>query len=354
MNGWFAEKLLDWYKLNKRDLPWRSEKDPYKIWLSEIILQQTRVTQGLQYYYRFLERFPTINKLAAASENEVMKLWEGLGYYSRARNLHATAKIVAKKFHGKFPGQYREILELKGIGNYTAAAIASFAFKLPYAVVDGNVYRVLSRVFGLKTAIDTTAGKKEFQQLANVLLPKNRADLYNQAIMEFGAQHCKPGTPDCGNCILLQHCEAYAKGWVQKLPVKEKKAQVTERYLHYLLLLDANNKVQIKKRKEKDIWQGLYDFPLLESEVRLKNTQFFSLMEKTLNNKEIKKNLVLVSKEYKHLLSHRTIYARFYLFKPWNTKIDNAKSIPLNKMKNYAFPQLIVKFLRDCELREIV
>jgi A/G-specific adenine glycosylase len=354
MNNWFAEELITWYKVNKRDLPWREEKDPYKIWLSEIILQQTQVIQGLGYYQRFIERFPNVKQLAKASENEVLKMWEGLGYYSRARNLHATSKIIASKFKGKFPAQHRQILELKGIGDYTAAAIASFAFDLPYAVVDGNVYRVLSRVFGVNTPIDSGAGKKEFQQLATALLPKNKAATYNQAIMEFGAQYCKPRMPDCERCIFSERCLAFATTRVNVLPVKAKKTKVTARYFNYLICMDAGKNLSIHKRIAKDIWQGLYEFPLIESEAPLSHASAIKAAEKKFKTKGLKKVMVFNSSEYKHLLSHQTIYAVFYVFYPVNISEAFGQRTTLKKLKNLAFPQLLVKFMKDCELQEIV
>ncbi len=354
VNNWFAEGLIDWYKTNKRELPWREEKDPYKIWLSEIILQQTQVKQGLGYYQRFIERFPNVKKLAKASENEVLKMWEGLGYYSRARNLHASAKTIATTFKGKFPAQHHQILELKGIGDYTAAAIASFAYGLAHAVVDGNVYRVLSRVFGIDTPIDSATGKKAFQQLATALLPKNKPDIYNQAIMEFGAQYCKPRTPDCVRCIFSTRCLAFAKSNVQDLPVKSKKASVTVRYFNYMICIDANKTLGICKREKKDIWQGLYEFPLIESEAKLSSAEGIKAAEKKFKTKGLKSALILRSGEYKHQLSHQTIYAVFYVFYPLKTTLSTAETTTLKKLRNYAFPQLMVKFMKDCELREIV
>jgi len=354
MNNWFSEHLLIWYMANKRDLPWREEKDPYKIWLSEIILQQTQVIQGLGYYQKFVERFPNVQKLAKAEENEVMKMWEGLGYYSRARNLHATAKTIVKSHKGKFPEHYHQLLELKGIGTYTAAAVASFAFDLPHAVVDGNVYRVLSRVFGVDAAIDSGAGKKEFQDLANALLPKNKSAMYNQAIMEFGATFCKPHKPDCECCIFSNRCLAHAKNRVDALPVKTKKTVVRARHFNYLVFVDANNNLSLQKRMTNDIWRSLYEFPLIESEAQLEFPKVFQLAEKKFKLKGLKKTLVFTSRHYKHILSHQTIYASFYVFKPVNYKSSSAQKTPLNKLRNFAFPQLLVKFMKDCELREIV
>jgi len=354
MNNWFADQLITWYLTNKRELPWREEKDPYKIWLSEIILQQTQVIQGLGYYQRFVKRFPNVKQLAKASENEVLKMWEGLGYYSRARNLHATSKIITNKFKGKFPTEHQQILELKGIGDYTAAAIASFAFDLPHAVVDGNVYRVLSRVFGVNTPIDSAAGKKEFHELASALMPKNKAATFNQAIMEFGAQYCKPRVPDCESCIFSRRCFAFATSRVSVLPVKAKKTKVTKRYFNYLICIDAGQNLSINKRIEKDIWQGLYEFPLIESDASLSPSAVITGAEKKFKTKGLKKALVFKSGEYKHLLSHQTIYAVFYVFYPVKFTTVLGERTTLKKLRSHAFPQLLVKFMKDCELREIV
>ncbi|MCU0359346.1 MAG: A/G-specific adenine glycosylase [Bacteroidia bacterium] len=354
MNTWFSEKLLVWYQLNKRDLPWREEKDPYKIWLSEIILQQTQVIQGLAYYQKFITHFPKVQALAEASENQVMKLWEGLGYYTRARNLHATAKIIASQYKGKFPKHYNQIRALKGVGDYTAAAIASFAFNLPHAVVDGNVYRVLSRVFNLKVPIDTAAGKKQFQELATALLPNKKAATYNQAIMEFGARYCKPRQPDCQNCIFSHTCMAFEKSLVESLPVKEKKTKVVPRYFNYVVLIDTNNRVSLQKRTSNDIWKGLYEFPLIESSEPISLKKALALAEKKFGLSALRSKLIYQSGNYKHLLSHQTIHACFYVFKPVKFKNATTENIALKDLSAYPFSQLLVKFLKDCELREIV
>ena len=232
----FSQKIIFWYEHNKRDLPWRNTRDPYLIWLSEIILQQTRVDQGMSYYLKFVGEFPTVKQLAKADNEKVMKLWQGLGYYSRARNLHTTAKIILLEHKGVFPKEFETILALKGVGEYTAAAIASFAYNKPYAVVDGNVYRVLSRVFDISTPIDSTQGKKEFNHLAGELLDKNKPAIYNQAIMEFGAMQCKPINPYCAVCPLNTMCLAYSKKLVAELPVKSKKTKVRDRYFNYIVL----------------------------------------------------------------------------------------------------------------------
>lgn len=236
----FSTQIIEWYRTNKRDLPWRKTKNPYQIWLSEIILQQTRVEQGLSYYLKFIEKYPSIKDLANAPQDEVLKLWQGLGYYSRARNLHYTSKVITDKYKGEFPATYKEILDLKGIGEYTAAAISSFSFNLPYPVIDGNVYRVLSRVFDIDTPIDSTLGKKEFKELAYELINKNNPSEYNQAIMEFGALYCKPQSPDCENCIFTSTCLAFKTKKINELPVKSKKLKQKNRYFNYLVFIDED------------------------------------------------------------------------------------------------------------------
>jgi A/G-specific adenine glycosylase len=232
----FSNKLVSWYQVNKRDLPWRNTANAYYIWLSEIILQQTRVAQGMPYYLSFVKAYPKIEDLANAPEDEVLKMWQGLGYYSRARNLHFTAKDIAANYGGKFPNDYQKILKLKGVGTYTAAAITSFAFDLPYAVVDGNVVRALSRIFGINTPFDTTIGKKQFKELTQELLIKENPSVYNQAIMEFGAMQCKPKSPDCSVCPMRDFCEAYNNNTIAELPVKSKKIKVKNRFLHFLMI----------------------------------------------------------------------------------------------------------------------
>ena len=298
----FVLQITDWYRQNARILPWRSTTDPYFIWLSEVILQQTRVDQGLNYYLRFTETFPKITDLANAKEDQVLKVWQGLGYYSRARNLHKTAKIVQENYQGEFPNNYNEIIALKGIGPYTAAAIASFAFNLPYAVVDGNVYRVLSRYFGNDTPIDSTEGKKLFQSLADELIPKDQPALFNQAIMEFGAINCTPNNPPCENCILLNTCASGRNGLATKRPVKTAKTKVRNRYLHYFHLI-SNDEIAIRKRGSNDVWEGLYEFPVIETDTPDLNK---NQLPPWINHP----NEVVFSA--KHILSHQRIHAHFY------------------------------------------
>lgn len=340
----FSDKLIHWYNKNKRDLPWRNSKNPYHIWLSEIILQQTRVEQGLPYYLKFVSNFKTIKALANAPEEKVMKLWQGLGYYSRARNLHAAAKQMLTQYKGNFPKTFEEIIALKGVGDYTASAIASFAYNLPHAVVDGNVYRVLSRVFGIETPIDSTKGKADFKYLAQELLDKKNPSLYNQAIMEFGALYCKPVNPDCNNCIFNDTCIAFEKKLVATLPIKEKKTKTRNRYFNYLLLNKGGNLV-INKREEKDIWQNLHDFPLIESAVELSDKKLFDKIKwKQLvpNGSKIKQK----SKVYKHILSHQIIYAVF-----WEIEVDtlppNFIEIKRTKLKKYAVSRLVEIYLNS-------
>ncbi len=347
MEAWFTKQLTTWYKANKRELPWRNETNPYYIWLSEIILQQTQVAQGLNYYLKFVRNYPTVNHLANANEDEVLKDWQGLGYYSRARNLQASAKSIVEKHKGKFPNSYEAIKALKGIGDYTAAAIASFAYNLPYAVVDGNVYRVLSRVFGDETPIDSGTGKKQFQKLADELLDKKNPAIHNQAIMEFGSQYCKPINPNCKNCIFNKKCVAFNNNLVALLPVKEKKTKIKNRYLNYLIIVDKKGNVIIHKRSKNDIWLGLYEFFLIETETEFAEANL-------LKHIEIKKtcgtafDIKYISKQYKHILSHQHLYAKFYCLKLSIVHKKSAKSVPISALTNFAFPRLIDKFLNDC------
>lgn len=349
METWFSNNLKKWYHVNKRDLPWRNVKDPYKIWLSEVILQQTQVVQGLSYYLKFIDHYPTVSHLAKAKEDAVLKDWQGLGYYSRARNLHAAAKEIEQKYKGKFPQKYEDIRALKGVGDYTAAAIASFAYNLPQAVVDGNVYRVLSRIFGIEIAIDSSEGKKQFQQLANELLDKKDAETHNQAIMEFGSQYCKPVNPGCDNCMFKSKCFAFKHNKVSSLPFKAKKTKVTNRYFNYIVLIDKKNNVLVNKRSAKDIWQGLYEFELIETEKEFSAEKLFELPA---FKKIAGKNYTIshTSKKYKHMLSHQHLYATFYVVK---TNAEHKKPKVFTNVKTltkFAYPRLVEKFLNDCIL----
>lgn len=344
-NMTFSQKLISWYLQNKRDLPWRNTKDPYKIWLSEIILQQTRVSQGLPYYENFVHSFPTVFDLAKADEQQVLKLWQGLGYYSRARNLHHTAQHISENLNGKFPKTYNELLKLKGIGNYTAAAIASFSHEEPVAVLDGNVYRVLSRYFGIETDISSSQAKKEFQQLANEVLDKNRPALFNQTIMEFGALQCVPKNPDCEVCVLNDSCFALKKKKVSVLPVKLKKTKITKRFLNYLIFLDEKNNTIINKRTQNGIWKNLYEFPLLELEEEMDsdsvNRKIFDLYS---NNSFIQEISLLNKKEIIHKLSHQQLHISF-----WKIEVKNnlENSFPLSEISNFPFPIVIYNFIND-------
>ncbi len=335
----FSKLLIDWYLQNKRTLPWRNTTNPYEIWLSEIILQQTRVAQGKPYYEAFVFNFPTVYDLAIASEERVLKLWQGLGYYSRARNLHATAKHIVAELNGVFPKSYLELLKLKGVGEYTAAAIASFAYNEPVAVVDGNVFRVLSRVFGVFSDISEPKTKKEFQQLAQELLPLTNASTFNQAIMEFGALQCVPKSPNCSNCIFNHKCVAVQKNLVTTLPVKQKKTKVKNRYLNYLIIRDADDNFVVKKREQKGIWFNLYEFTVLEfeSKVSLKKV----IDEINLNFKP--KAIALKNdNEIIHKLSHQHLHIRFFEIK-YSEIITNA--IPLDELKKLPVPIVIHNFI---------
>ena len=344
----FGSTIIKWYLENKRDLPWRNTRDPYFIWLSEIILQQTRVEQGMKYYLAFEKRFPNVKSLASAKEDQVLKLWQGLGYYSRARNLHFAAKQIMNEFGGKFPTAYNDIRSLKGVGDYTAAAIASFAYDLPYAVVDGNVYRLLSRYFGIDTPIDSTAGKKQFSEIAQSLIDGNKPSVYNQAIMEFGSQQCKPGLPDCQSCPLVQSCVAFKTKTVADLPVKEKKTSTRNRFFHYLVIKEKDS-FFIRKRKEKDIWQGLHDFPLIETSKRMKENNLFNSdvwKEQLPYQYKIEK----VSGEFKHILSHQLIHAKFYEINSEHKFFSESKSewkkVNSKSVKKLAVPRLIEEYLK--------
>ena len=298
---------------NKRDLPWRNTSDPYMIWLSEIILQQTRVSQGLPYFLNFMDEFPTVFDLAKADETKVLRLWQGLGYYSRARNLHACARAIVEKYGGKFPNTYQELLQLKGVGKYTAAAIASFAFHEAVPVIDGNVYRVLSRIFGISDDIASGQGQKVFAQLAEELIDRDDPHNYNQAIMEFGAIHCTPGAPACDSCIFSENCHANKHSLQQNLPVKTKKVKVRSRFFHYLVI-QYEDKILLRQRQANDIWKGLYDFYLMEEAQPLDIEQLLS--EKSVDWLSRQRYILEhISNQYKHVLTHQRIFARFFYIK---------------------------------------
>lgn len=352
MKADFTKKLLKWNKSsNSREMPWKGEKDPYKIWLSEIILQQTRVEQGLGYYHRFINTFPTIHKLAAAPEQEVFKLWEGLGYYTRCKNLLATARYISWELKGKFPATYKEILSLKGVGPYTAAAIASFAYQLPHAVVDGNVFRVLSRYFGISTPIDSTDGKKLYSLLANEVLDKDNPGSYNQAIMDFGAVICKPQQPLCGECPQRKDCQAFQNNWIQRLPVKEKQLIRTKRWLYYFII-EAKGEILVRRRAEKDIWENLFEFVLQESSGNTGTDE--ETLQAILQQLSGKGSFTIgkISGIRKQQLTHQTIEGLFvHVFVKTKPVISgNYEWVKKTKLKTYPFPRFITAYLQENKL----
>lgn len=339
----FSEKLIAWYAENKRELPWRDTTDPYIIWISEIILQQTRVVQGYDYFLRFIHRFPNVTALAEAPEDEVMKCWQGLGYYSRARNLHAAAKSM----NGTFPVTYEGVRALKGVGDYTAAAICSFAYGMPYAVVDGNVYRVLSRYFGIDTPVDSTEGKKLFAALADEMMDKSHPAVYNQAIMDFGAIQCTPQSPNCLFCPLVDSCSALKEGTITKLPVKQHKTKTTNRYFNYIYVR-VGACTYLHKRTEDDIWKNLFEFPLVETEVPVPEEEFRELPQvRALFADGEASSLRLISGNVKHVLSHRVIYANFYeVVLPENsTSFSVFQRVKTGDLEQYAVSRLVHAFL---------
>jgi len=345
----FSNTLIQWYLQNNRELPWRKTKNPYFIWLSEIMLQQTRVAQGMSYYLKFIEVFPTVFDLAKATESTVLKMWQGLGYYSRARNLHFTANQIASELNGEFPSTYEEIIKLKGIGDYTASAISSICFDKPTAVVDGNVYRVLSRYFGIQTPINSATGIKEFKALAQTLIDTKQPGTYNQAIMDFGALHCKPQNPLCESCVFNDGCIAFQKKTVKTLPVKDKKIKVRKRYFNYLVIISKDKKTILSERKGKGIWQGLFEFPFIEAEKKLSleqlitSTKFIDLIptESTIslfNNKEII-----------HKLSHQHLYTQFWII---HTENSSKTTIQWEELETYPVPILIANFLDNFQTKK--
>lgn len=339
----FSKTLIEWYLQNKRDLPWRNDNNPYSIWLSEIILQQTRVDQGLPYFLRFKKTFPTIFDLANASEDSVLKLWQGLGYYSRARNLHKTAQLIVQEYHGEFPKRFSELRHLKGVGDYTAAAIASFAYNENVAAVDGNVYRVLSRFFDVETDIATSAAKKEFTQLATELLPEGKANIFNQAIMEFGALQCVPKNPDCKHCVFNSGCLALQKKKVAQLPVKSKKSKVVQRYFNYLVFLDDAQHTVMCKRTQKGIWHNLYEFPLLETEGSIPEEAILDyIRNQTSVENEIQDIELYNPDPIVHKLSHQQLHIKF-----WKVSVEGTirNGIDLESVTKLPFPIVIFNFI---------
>ena len=341
----FSNLLIKWYLEHKRDLPWRRTQNPYLIWLSEIMLQQTRVAQGLPYYNSFVSSFSTVFELANASEEQVLKLWQGLGYYSRARNMHYTAQFVANDLNGVFPNNYKELLKLKGVGNYTAAAIASFSFGEKVAVVDGNVFRVLSRIFQVETDISNATAKNEFQELALQLMGNNDPAIFNQAIMEFGALQCVPKNPNCEICVFNSNCLALKNNKVALLPLKTKKTKVTNRFLNYLIFEDEVENILIQKRTEKGIWHNLYEFPLIETDKDVDLDEIIGLIAQKY---AIKHPIISVQSlqliPIKHKLSHQNLSIQF-----WKVKITGIleDGLPLSEIKKFPFPIIIYNFIEN-------
>lgn len=338
---YFTERLLRWhFEENNRDLPWKNEKDPYKIWLSEIILQQTRAEQGRPYYESFIQQYPDVHLLANAPEDEVFRLWQGLGYYNRCRNLLAAARTISLEYKGQFPDTYEGIIALKGVGSYTASAIASFAYNLPHAVLDGNVYRVLARYFGIDSPTDTPDAKKQFQQLADELLDTAQPAAFNQAIMDFGSSVCKPKGPLCSTCPLNRHCVAYKSDMVDLLPLKKKKITVKHRHLHYFILL-AGEEVYIRQRTGKDIWQSLYEFYLIETEGNYRDQPEWNLLSDAME--KITENEFSSSQRLTHQLIISTFHLVYLKHKPG--LLTGGIWVKRASLKNYAFPKTILSFL---------
>ncbi|MFP2995517.1 A/G-specific adenine glycosylase [Spongiivirga sp. MCCC 1A20706] len=341
----FSQHLINWYSINKRDLPWRNTTNPYPIWLSEIILQQTRVEQGMPYYFKFLKKFPSIQDLATADEATVLKLWQGLGYYSRARNLHTTAKYIAFELEGVFPNTFEGLLKLKGVGHYTASAIASICFNLPTPVVDGNVFRVLSRYFGIETPINSPKGIKEFRTLAASLINHEQPATFNQAIMEFGATQCKPQNPYCLHCPFNDSCIALQKNLIKSLPVKLKKTKVRHRYFNYLVIKTNNNESVIKERTLKGIWQHLFEFPLIETDSPVNENTLINLdsFKKEVEGRSFEISLYN-DIDIVHKLSHQHLHTKF-----WIVELESIEqeTVPIDSLKQYAVPVLIHNFLEE-------
>ncbi len=340
----FSDRILSWYHIHKRELPWRKTRDPYRVWLSEIMLQQTRVAQGLPYYIRFTERFPKVEDLAAATEEEVLKQWQGLGYYSRARNLHATARTVSAEYGGHFPDSYGELLKLKGIGPYTAAAIASICYDLPHPVVDGNVYRVLSRYFGVQLPINSAEGIRYFSDLATEVIDRERPGEYNQALMEFGALQCVPQNPDCQACPLSGSCEAYARDLVSALPKKLSRKKVRERIFNYLMPVDPQFQTRLIKRNDKGIWQGLFEFPLIETREEVSDADIRNLI-KTHGFRDLTAPRSVVRfnpKPLVHKLSHQHLRVTFWIL---HLEGPLEHSVAISEMHSYPVPVLIANFM---------
>ena len=343
----FSQTILIWYSKNRRALPWRRSKNPYKIWLSEIILQQTRVAQGLPYYMRFIKQFPSVVDLAKANEDQVLKLWQGLGYYSRARNLHATAKMVANDYKGQFPNTYEELLKLKGVGDYTASAIASICFNIPEPVVDGNVYRVLSRFYGVELPINSSQGIRYFKQLAREVMDTENIRDYNQAIMEFGAIQCAPKKPNCNSCPLNTGCIALQKNMVKELPVKINKTKIRNRYFNYLVILDPVNGTLLQQRKGKGIWQNLWEFPLLETDKNIGIAELEERYNEVVDLIDSPEIYQYNQDDIVHKLSHQHLHTKFWILKTDNPLTD---SFAFERLVNYPVPVLIADFIKTFKI----
>lgn len=349
----FSNKIISWYENHKRDLPWRHTRDPYRIWLSEVILQQTRIAQGLPYYLRFIEHFPDVNSLARAKEDQVLRLWQGLGYYSRARNLHACAKRITDYYGGQFPNRFEELIKLPGVGKYTAAAIASIAFAEPVAVVDGNVFRVLARVFGIDKDISSHEGKTFFFEKANELIDADQPDQFNQAIMEFGALHCTPQKPTCETCVFEKTCVANRQSMQSILPVKIRKQKIRKRFFTYIII-EHRGKLLMRKRGTGDIWNGLYDFWLMENSKARKAELIIAEL------KELKGEVIQsVSKQYKHVLSHQHLFTQFVWIKANETtslkslmQLQHLKFYTHEQIANLPKPILVTRFLQESKYLE--
>ncbi|HKL07988.1 MAG TPA: A/G-specific adenine glycosylase [Bacteroidales bacterium] len=344
-----SKTLLTWYEQNKRPLPWRETNNPYSIWISEIILQQTRVNQGINYYYRFIKHFPDIYALANAPVEEVLKIWQGLGYYSRARNMHCAAHQIINNFEGKFPARFQDLLKLKGVGEYTAAAIASIAFHIPEPALDGNVYRVLSRLFGIAESPQKAKGKKIFKQKAFALIQNQPPGIFNQALMEFGALQCMPKNPDCHQCVLQNYCFAFQNKLVTELPVKKTKINQRLRYINFLYI-QYQNKIFIEQRKKNDIWKLLYQLPLIETKqpASIENITNQTLWKKVFKGTKV--NIQNISGEKIHHLSHQKLLTRFYHIKinhPNSYLIKNYLQINSENIEKYSVPKLIENYLDE-------
>ncbi len=345
------EELIHWFNANKRDLPWRNTRDPYLIWISEVILQQTRVEQGIGYYHRFIHRFPTIKDLAGANIDEVLMLWQGLGYYTRARNLHETAKIVLNEYKGKFPDEFYALKKLKGVGDYTAAAIASLAFNKPEAMVDGNVYRVLSRFFASEIPIDSALGKKHFKELAQQVLNTSNPAAHNEAMMELGATVCLPAIPRCTDCPLRLKCLSLAQKNTLSYPVKSRMVQQRVRYF-YFVVMHLKDGVYLEKRHKSDIWKGLYQFPLAESEVLVRSEELSGFLQKAIFKSFTDYKIRRISEKFKHILSHQILQGCFVhidIDGEWATR--DYIAVQPDELSKFAMPRLITRYLDQTPLK---